>query len=182
MQAAAHGHSPLAFLRTTIILVVTSSRLTRPRDRGLLNCRPPVPSHALPGDRELDRDSASSCPPPSPIERSASPATGPSLVTPLAQALRFASAGIELGGMTLVVTAIGYAIDRHFQHTTLVATAFGTMIGFSAGLYRFIRQALTASQTSHTHPTPLDRNPHSAATDDRSRDPASDRRSSDAGD
>jgi len=62
------------------------------------------------------------------------------------EALRFAGAGMELGGSSIVCAAIGYAIDHYFQNTTLVATALGAIFGFAGGLYRFIRLAMAANR------------------------------------
>ncbi len=100
------------------------------------------------------------------------PSSDTSRVTPLAQAFRFAGAGLELGGMALAVAAIGYAIDRHYQHTTLVATAIGTLIGFSAGMYRFIRQATAASRPSTNHHANHRATDADSGDDQRSGDPA----------
>ncbi len=62
-----------------------------------------------------------------------------------AESMRFAGAGLELGGASIVMAAIGYAIDRTLGNTTLIATALGAIVGFAAGLYRFIRMAMKAS-------------------------------------
>lgn len=59
---------------------------------------------------------------------------------------RFAGAGMELGGSSLVFAAVGYALDRYLGNTTLVATALGAVLGFAAGLYRFIRMAMAANR------------------------------------
>ena len=61
---------------------------------------------------------------------------------------RFAGAGMELGGSAILVAAIGYAVDRYFENTTLIATALGAVLGFAAGLYRFIRMAMAANRSS----------------------------------
>ena len=61
---------------------------------------------------------------------------------------RFAGAGMELGGSSLVFAAIGYALDHYFGNTTLIATALGAVLGFAAGLYRFIRLAMFANRSA----------------------------------
>jgi hypothetical protein len=61
---------------------------------------------------------------------------------------RFAGAGMELGGSAILCAAIGYALDRYLDNTTLIATALGAVIGFAAGLYRFIRMAMAANQSA----------------------------------
>jgi len=70
------------------------------------------------------------------------------LPTGTREALRFAGAGMELGGSSIACAAIGYGIDLYFHNTTLFATALGAIFGFAGGLYRFIRLALAASQPS----------------------------------
>ena len=61
---------------------------------------------------------------------------------------RFAGAGMELGGSSLVFAAIGYAVDHYFGNTTLIATALGAVLGFAVGLYRFIRLAMAANRSA----------------------------------
>jgi len=61
-------------------------------------------------------------------------------------AMRFAGAGMELGGSAIVGAAIGYGLDRYLGNTTLLATALGAIFGFTGGLVRFIRLALEASR------------------------------------
>lgn len=61
---------------------------------------------------------------------------------------RFAGAGMELGGSSLVFAAIGYGVDHYFGNTTLIATALGAVLGFAAGLYRFIRLAMAANRSA----------------------------------
>ncbi|MGV3484025.1 MAG: hypothetical protein ACO1RT_06390 [Planctomycetaceae bacterium] len=51
---------------------------------------------------------------------------------------RFAGAGFELAGISLVFGLVGYAIDRSMGNTRQLATAFAALIGFSLGLLRFI--------------------------------------------
>jgi len=65
------------------------------------------------------------------------------------EALRFAGAGMELGGSAIACAAIGYAIDRYFQNETMIATALGAILGFAGGLFRFIKLALAASHDSN---------------------------------
>jgi F0F1-type ATP synthase assembly protein I len=64
--------------------------------------------------------------------------------TPRTQAqlgvLRLAGLGTELAGFTLVFLGIGYFVDSIGRHDTGWATAFGTLIGFTLGMIRFIRQ------------------------------------------
>ena len=64
---------------------------------------------------------------------------------------RLAGAGMELGGSAILFAAIGYAVDRYLENTTLIATAIGTVFGFAAGLYRFIRMAVAAGESSKRH-------------------------------
>jgi F0F1-type ATP synthase assembly protein I len=52
--------------------------------------------------------------------------------------LRFATLGTELAAFTLTFTAIGYFLDSYRGHDHRYATAFGTLIGFTLGLVRFI--------------------------------------------
>ncbi|HBJ36339.1 MAG TPA: hypothetical protein DDZ51_16625 [Planctomycetaceae bacterium] len=65
------------------------------------------------------------------------------------EALRFAGAGMELGGSAIACAVIGYAIDRYLQNETMIATALGAILGFAGGLFRFIRLALAASRDSN---------------------------------
>ncbi|MGB7344634.1 MAG: AtpZ/AtpI family protein [Pirellulaceae bacterium] len=60
--------------------------------------------------------------------------------------MRFAGMGLELASYTLALTAIGYAVDHYRGHQTPIATAIGTMIGFSFGMFRFIQRASNASE------------------------------------
>lgn len=62
------------------------------------------------------------------------------------EAMRFAGAGLELGGSAILFAAIGYAIDSRMGNQTLVATALGSVLGFAAGLYRFIRLAMQTNR------------------------------------
>jgi F0F1-type ATP synthase assembly protein I len=65
---------------------------------------------------------------------------------------RFAGAGMELGGSAILFAAIGYAVDRYLENTTLVATALGAVLGFAGGLYRFIRMAMAVNQPTGRQP------------------------------
>jgi len=73
--------------------------------------------------------------------------------------LRFAGAGMELGGSAIVGAAIGYGLDRYLGNTTLLATALGAILGFTGGLIRFIRLALEASRPSDGHRSDKERRP-----------------------
>src|SRR5690606_35475609 len=66
-------------------------------------------------------------------------------------AWRFAGAGMELGGSSIVLAAISYAVDHHFGNTTLIATALGAVMCFAAGLYGFIRLAMAANRPTDHH-------------------------------
>jgi F0F1-type ATP synthase assembly protein I len=54
--------------------------------------------------------------------------------------LRFAGLGTELATYTLVCAGIGYLIDSARGHEKSYVTAFGTLIGFTLGMVRFIRE------------------------------------------
>lgn len=82
---------------------------------------------------------------PGPERPAASSRTGASLREGLGM-LRFVGAGMELSGSAILCAAIGYAVDRYFENTTLIATALGAVFGFAAALYRFIRMAMAANQ------------------------------------
>ncbi len=72
----------------------------------------------------------------------------PGLVLGDAEMWRFAGAGMELGGAAILGAAVGYALDRYFENTTLLATAVGTVFGFASGLYRFIRMAMASNRST----------------------------------
>ena len=57
-----------------------------------------------------------------------------------AKVLRFAGLGTELAAYTLTVAGVGYVIDSARGHDKAYATAFGTLIGFTFGMVRFIRE------------------------------------------
>jgi len=79
------------------------------------------------------------------------------------EAMRFAGAGLELGGSAILFAAIGYAIDAQMGNVTLVATALGAVLGFTAGMYRFVRLAMQSNRqprnapSSHDGPTDPDK-------------------------
>ena len=55
------------------------------------------------------------------------------------EVLRLAGMGTELAGITLVFMGVGYLVDSVRGHETGYAAAFGTLIGFTLGMIRFIR-------------------------------------------
>lgn len=55
--------------------------------------------------------------------------------------LRFAGAGLELAGAAIVPAGIGYLVDNHFQWENPWGFLVGGILGFSAGMYNFIRLA-----------------------------------------
>jgi hypothetical protein len=67
------------------------------------------------------------------------------------EALRFAGAGMELGGSAIVCALIGYAVDRYLQNETMIATACGAIFGFAGGLFRFVKLALAESRRTTRH-------------------------------
>ncbi|WP_197452749.1 AtpZ/AtpI family protein [Rosistilla oblonga] len=60
--------------------------------------------------------------------------------------LRFAGAGLELAGAMFVPATIGYLIDSHFMWQTPWGFLIGGILGFSAGMYNFIRLANKLNQ------------------------------------
>jgi F0F1-type ATP synthase assembly protein I len=54
--------------------------------------------------------------------------------------MRLLGLGTELAGFTLIFLGAGYFVDSVRAHQTPYATAFGTMIGFTLGMIRFILQ------------------------------------------
>ncbi len=54
--------------------------------------------------------------------------------------LRLAGLGTELAGITLAFMGVGYLVDSVRGHDTGYATALGTLIGFTLGMIRFIRE------------------------------------------
>ena len=74
--------------------------------------------------------------------------------------MRYAGLGIELASFTLGCTAIGYFVDQWLGNATPIGTAFGTLIGFSFGMFRFIQRALN-SNAIQANPTEV----NSAETD-----------------
>lgn len=59
--------------------------------------------------------------------------------------MRFAGLGMELAGYTVFLGGVGFLFDKHRGHATPYATALGALIGFTWGMYRFIRQASEGS-------------------------------------
>ena len=59
--------------------------------------------------------------------------------------MRMAGLGTELASYTLAMAGIGFAIDQYRGHTKTYATALGTLIGFSYGMYRFILRVRSRS-------------------------------------
>ena len=55
--------------------------------------------------------------------------------------MKFAGMGIELASFTLGLAGIGYLIDSRRGHATPYAFAFGALIGFGYGMFRFIQKA-----------------------------------------
>lgn len=55
-------------------------------------------------------------------------------------ALRNVGLGMELAAFTLVFTGVGYWIDSSGDHEKPLATALATLVGFTLGMIRFIRQ------------------------------------------
>lgn len=58
---------------------------------------------------------------------------------------RYMGAGIELGGVVLVMALIGWAIDRHWQ-TEPWGVLIGSTIGIVGGLYNLVKQVLRDSR------------------------------------
>lgn len=61
------------------------------------------------------------------------------------QWMRFAGLGMELAGYTLGTAGLGFLFDKYRGNVTPYATALGALIGFTFGMYRFIRQASQGS-------------------------------------
>lgn len=74
-----------------------------------------------------------------------SPSGSPKPVKESKAWMRFAGLGMELASYTVALMAIGYAIDSSRGHVKPLCTAFGTLIGFSFGMFRFIQRASKAS-------------------------------------
>ncbi len=60
--------------------------------------------------------------------------------------MKYAGMGIELAGLTLGAGAIGYFVDWYFASERSIGVAFGVLIGFSFGMFRFIQVALKSVQ------------------------------------
>ena len=52
---------------------------------------------------------------------------------------------MELASYTIAAAGLGFLFDKHRGHVTPYATAFGALVGFTFGMYRFIRQASEGS-------------------------------------
>ena len=57
--------------------------------------------------------------------------------------------GMELASYTLGLAAIGYAIDRYRGHENGLGVAFGALIGFVFGMFRFIQKAMREIQNQY---------------------------------
>ncbi|MGB7327354.1 MAG: AtpZ/AtpI family protein [Rubripirellula sp.] len=66
--------------------------------------------------------------------------------------MKFVSAGGELAGISLAVAAIGYALDQYLGSKQSLGTAFGLLIGFGFGMYRFIRLAMQSTNEAASEP------------------------------
>ncbi|NND99037.1 MAG: AtpZ/AtpI family protein [Pirellulaceae bacterium] len=54
--------------------------------------------------------------------------------------MKFAGLGIELSSITLGCAGIGYLVDHLYGNPKPFGAALGTLIGFTFGMYRFIRR------------------------------------------
>ena len=61
--------------------------------------------------------------------------------------MRLTGAGLELAGTTILIGSIGFVIDRRAGNVRPIATALLALAGFAIGMYRFVRIALSVSQT-----------------------------------
>lgn len=68
--------------------------------------------------------------------------------------LRFAGAGLELAGSTIVLATLGYWLDRKLGNVTPIAMALGGLIGFAAGMLRFVRLAIEVSRRAERSDRP----------------------------
>jgi F0F1-type ATP synthase assembly protein I len=70
------------------------------------------------------------------------PSSGSPMAAPW---VRLTGAGLELAVTTLALGAIGVAVDRWVQTTRPVFASIAGLIGFSLGMIRFIRLAISVS-------------------------------------
>lgn len=68
--------------------------------------------------------------------------------------LRFAGAGLELAGSTIVLATLGYLLDRKLENSTPIAMALGGLLGFAAGMLRFVRLAIEVSRRAERSDRP----------------------------
>jgi hypothetical protein len=68
--------------------------------------------------------------------------------------LRFAGAGLELAGSTIVLATLGYWLDRKLGNATPIAMALGGLLGFAAGMLRFVRLAIDVSRRAERSDRP----------------------------
>jgi F0F1-type ATP synthase assembly protein I len=68
--------------------------------------------------------------------------------------LRFAGAGLELAGSTIVLATLGYWLDRRLGNATPIAMALGGLLGFAAGMLRFVRLAIDVSRRAERSDRP----------------------------
>ena len=70
------------------------------------------------------------------------------------ESLRFAGAGLELAGSTIVLATLGYWLDRKLGNATPIAMALGGLLGFAAGMLRFVRLAIDVSRRAERSDRP----------------------------
>ena len=70
------------------------------------------------------------------------------------ESLRFAGAGLELAGSTIVLATLGYWLDRKLGNATPIAMALGGLLGFAAGMLRFVRLAIEVSRRAERSDRP----------------------------
>jgi hypothetical protein len=70
------------------------------------------------------------------------------------ESLRFAGAGLELAGSTIVLATLGYWLDRKLGNATPIAMALGGLLGFAAGMLRFVRLAMDVSRRAERSDRP----------------------------
>jgi ATP synthase protein I len=64
-----------------------------------------------------------------------------------ATGMRYAGLGFELAASVLVLTLLGWWVDRHFGSTPWGVLS-GALIGLVGGMYNLVRQALEAVRPS----------------------------------